>query len=467
MKLDFLINFASKVKDKKKLIESSLSKTALAQELIETKQEIDKIYQDNKHNILPYINFAKSCIMDATLLPTEEVRIIDYIDLSLKIKENYNEYLTGGKFINFFPKDIWTAHFSMNLSKEIYNLINKNYKSHCKLLASDSEGGNNYYTVDFENYFKDSATDSEHIKFAFIENPKEGGLISFFIEKNNIENSLKLIKKLFFENFNSNKIIVSFKNKKISFEEDKLNKDFIMFQKCQSYIDDINKFLSKNHNRSILFYGPPGSGKSNIIAGIISTNSLSTIKFTNLNLIDSNSLIEIIKILTPDCIVLEDLDHAQHNQLNLLLEKIEQLTSNVKLILGSANQVSLLDNALIRPGRFDQAIEINRLDDEVIMNLVHNDQELFELTKSFPVAYIKELMKRVDVLGKEEALASMQDIQIRVQNLNNNNYSLHKDKNKTSYALSSATDHQSPYDEEEEEEELENELYDDEGLPYA
>lgn len=429
MKLNFLIDFATKAKEKKKVLEDKITQTKFAQEVKETKQEIDKIYQDNKHNILPYINFTKACIMDATCLPTkEEVRIIDYVDLTLKIKENYNEYLSGGKFTNFFPKEIWIAHISLALAKEIHSFIMKNYKSHCKLLATDPEGGNNYYSVEFKNDFKESETDAEQIKFAYIENNKEGGLISFFLEKNNIEHSLKLIKKIFFENFNSNKIIVSVKNKKICFEEDRLHKDFIMFKKCQQYIDDINKFLAKNHNRSILFYGPPGSGKSNIIAGIISTNSLSTLKFTNINLIDSNSLVEIIKILTPDCIVLEDLDHAQHNQLNVLLEKIEQFTSNVKLILGSANQVSSLDNALIRPGRFDQAVEINRLDDEVITNLVRNDQELFELTKNFPVAYIKELMKRIDVLGKEQALATMDDIKVRVDNLAVNNYSLNKVK---------------------------------------
>lgn len=445
MKLGFLKDALFKVKETKEALEAKVSETFLAKEVKEAKEDFDKIYQDNKHIFLPYVNFSKACIMDATCLPTkDEVRIIDYVDLGLKIKENYNEYLSGGKFTNFFPKEVWQSYFSLNFAKEIHALIAANYKAHCKLLATDSEGGNTYYTAEFKS-------EAGIVRFAFIENGKEGGLISFFLEKNNIDESLNLIKKIFFEKFESNKIIISVKNKKVCLEEDRLNKDFIMFNKCQTYIDDINKFLSKNHNRSILFYGPPGSGKSNIIAGIISTNSLSTLKFTNINLIDSNTLIEIIKVLRPDCIVLEDLDHAKNNELNILLEKLEQFTSNVKLILGSANQASNLDNALVRPGRFDKAIEINRLDDEVIMNLVHNDKELFELTKNFPVAYIKELMKRVDVLGKKEALETMDDILIRVQNLSSANYSLVKSPGATTPIIANeASLYPDDYDDEEE-----------------
>ncbi len=420
MKLNFITKALASAKNKKKFFSEKFEDTKIAKEIKETKSEIDKIYEDNKHDIMPYVNFVKACVTDATCLPTEEVRYIDYVDLVLKVKENYNEYLLGGKFVDFFSKTKWQSYLSAVISKEVYQIIMANYKSHCKLLASDSETNNCYYIAEFKG------EDEKPVNFAFIENKGESGLISFYLERDNIKASLKLIKKIFFERFNNNKIIISMKDKKISFDEDKLNKDFIMFRRCEEYIADINKFLGKDHNRSILFYGPPGSGKSNIIAGIISTNSLSTLKFANIDSLDSNTIVEIIKILSPDCIVLEDLDHAKHDQLNTLLEKLEQFTANVKLILGSANQVSNLDNALIRPGRFDQAIEVKSLDAEVIMNLVNDDKELFELTKDFPVAYIKELMKRVEVLGKEVALKSIDDIIVRVDNLGMSNYSLKK-----------------------------------------
>lgn len=420
MKLTIIAKALEAVKNQKRSLSEKFEATKVAKEIAETRAEIDKIYEDNKHEIMPYVNFVKACVTDATCLPTEEVRYIDYVDLALKVKENYNEYLLGGKYVDFFSKTKWQSYLSAIIAKEVYNIIVTNYKSHTKLLASDSETNNCYYMAEFKD------ENDEPINFAYIENKGESGLISFYLERDNIENSLKLIKKIFFERFNNNKIIVSLKDKKIRFDEDKLNKDFIMFRRCEEYIADINKFLDKNHNRSILFYGPPGSGKSNIIAGIISKNALSTLKFANIDSLESNTIVEIIKIFSPDCIVLEDLDHAKHDQLNTLLEKLEQFTMNVKLILGSANQVSNLDNALIRPGRFDQAIEVKSLDAEVIMSLVKEDKELFELTKDFPVAYIKELMKRVEVLGKPLALKSMDDIIIRVENLGMSNYSLKK-----------------------------------------
>jgi hypothetical protein len=54
---------------------------------------------------MPYVNFVKACVTDATCLPTEEVRYIDYVDLVLKVKENYNEDLLGGKFVDFFSNN--------------------------------------------------------------------------------------------------------------------------------------------------------------------------------------------------------------------------------------------------------------------------------------------------------------------------------------------------------------------------
>lgn len=447
MKLTFITKALESFKNQKKSLSDKFETTKVSKEISETKSEIDKIYEDNKHEIMPYVNFVKACVTDATCLPTEEVRYIDYIDLVLKVKENYNEYLLGGKYVDFFSKTKWQSYLSTVIAKEVYSIIITNYKSNTKLLASDSETNNCYYMAEF------AGEDGKPINFAFIENKSENGLISFYLERDNIENSLKLIKKIFFERFNNNKIVVSIKDKKIKFDEDRLNKDFIMFRRCEEYIADINKFLSKNHNRSILFYGPPGSGKSNIIAGIISTNSLSTLKFANIDSLDSNTIVEIIKIFSPDCIVLEDLDHAKHEQLNTLLEKLEQFTMNVKLILGSANQVSNLDNALIRPGRFDQAIEVKSLDAEVIMSLVNEDKELFELTKDFPVAYIKELMKRVEVLGKDVALKSIDDIIIRVQNLGLSNYSLKKSGNDVPTALAlTSIDYAENYDDEDDEE---------------
>jgi SpoVK/Ycf46/Vps4 family AAA+-type ATPase len=133
---------------------------------------------------------------------------------------------------------------------------------------------------------------------------------------------------------------------------------------------------------------------------------------------------EIIKVVGPDCIILEDIDHLGHEEIVDLLDKIEDFNHENKLVFATANRVSRLDNALLRPGRFDEAIEIKNIDEEVLLKLVQGDSEIFEIVKNFPVAFAVELMKRVKILGKEEALQNIQDLQDRVDNFSLVNYEL-------------------------------------------
>lgn len=166
------------------------------------------------------------------------------------------------------------------------------------------------------------------------------------------------------------------------------------------------------------------SGKSNLVKGISFCLGSKSIRFTELENLNNSFVAEMLRALNPDAIILEDIDHNSNEDINDLLDKLEDVNNQKRLIFATANEVSKLDNALLRPGRFDEVMEINKLDEEILKALVNDDAELLEITRNFPVAFTVELLKRIKVLGKEKALANMDDITARIENLEHVNYEL-------------------------------------------
>lgn len=193
--------------------------------------------------------------------------------------------------------------------------------------------------------------------------------------------------------------------------------NFITSKKATEFSIHLDKFLKKGYSRSILFYGPPGTGKSNAVRNIASNLGTTTLR---LNFSDISSvkpfLIEFLSIVKPDVIILEDIDHGDSSGERVLL-LLELMNKNCKLLLATANDVSKLNDAIVRPERFDELHEIRTMDEEVLMGIVRGDAEIFNIVKDFPIVSTIELMKRVDVLGKEEALKSINDITQRLKNI--------------------------------------------------
>lgn len=383
---------------------------------------VKETYYKHSDVIYPWTSFTRNCIADASMIK-EDPRIWDYLDFAFRIKDNYEDSFSYNKSttFNFNTEDGWEVIFNKLFASTIVGLIKLHRSDHVRLYKkADDRDGHSAYILDMEG-----------LKFGWIETGTD--FVSFWryndpdSTKEVIEEKTKVaIKALFRQAFPGGKIVVSMKDETLLFEEDKRQADFIKFKKCTDLVTYINKYWDKEENRSIIFYGPPGSGKSNLIKGILQELHARTLKFENFHQINMNSLTEIITYCDADAIVFEDIDHARSDLTDFLLAQVEELSQSCRLILASANVVSNLDNALLRPGRFDEAVEIKRLDNEVIMSLVGGDKDIFEKTKNFPVAYIKELMKRVKVLGRDEALKTIKDLEARVDNLLTSNYSLKK-----------------------------------------
>jgi cytidylate kinase len=194
----------------------------------------------------------------------------------------------------------------------------------------------------------------------------------------------------------------------------------------EKLVKECRSYLESDINRSILFCGPPGSGKSHLIKKICHQLGLKSLKLS-IRELKSEYAMDIINLLKPAVLVIDDIDHGIEKDqagLDKILNVLEDNKLQTKLVLASANVAVKLDPALQRPGRFDEVIEINFLDRETHRKLVNNDDDLYKFTANFPAAYVVEFMKRVKIKGKDQALQDSEDLLLRVGNFKNYNYEL-------------------------------------------
>lgn len=372
-----------------------------------------KLYWRSKQDIIyPWYSFGRDVINAANNLP-EEPRFYNYLHLAWDIKDCYEDTFVGAGMDEVVcgNGEIGLINYTQ-LATLVRDLLFL-YKPDCISLVDDDE--------ECQAYCAKVIGDK---KLTWIESEKKANCL-YCLPEHRVE-ILSEIHRLIYQRFPGGKITINGGN--FALEEDHTQDKFISFKKCVEMKEYINKYMDKGINRSILFYGPPGSGKSNLIKGIVSELQAKTIKFTDLEKVEVNFIIEAIKCLGPDCIIFEDIDHLGYGAMQLLLEKIEHLNDNIKLLMASANYINELDSALLRPGRFDELIEIKNLDREVLIRLIsgdgEDDVELYEMVKDMPVASVKEVLKRIEVLGREEALKSIGDIKARLRSLDEDDFRL-------------------------------------------
>jgi hypothetical protein len=163
--------------------------------------------------------------------------------------------------------------------------------------------------------------------------------------------------------------------------------------RSEQFIADIQKCLDKGMSRSYMFYGLPGTGKTTLSQTIIDHFKFRTLKIRPKDTLKLAYFIEVLDFLKIDAIILDDFDQIEMS--DDLLEFLEIVNNKVKITIGIANLLEGFDPAVLRPGRFDEVIKIEELEETAIKEVLGElTESCFDRVKTWPIAYIKELVKQ-------------------------------------------------------------------------
>lgn len=190
-------------------------------------------------------------------------------------------------------------------------------------------------------------------------------------------------------------------------------------QETIGFINDSLKYkkMGAKIPKGIMFYGPPGTGKT-LLAKAVAGETNSTFfyasgsefveKYVGVGAKRVRTLFEKAKKDAPSIIFIDEIDaigtkrnsesnNEKDQTLNQLLVELDGFNSNeTVIVIGATNRLDLLDEALLRPGRFDRHIHIgnpNMNAREKILEVHTNDKPLCKKLQ------IKELAKKTTGLS--------------------------------------------------------------------
>ena len=187
--------------------------------------------------------------------------------------------------------------------------------------------------------------------------------------------------------------------------------------------------------KGVLLVGPPGTGKTLMAKAVANATQATFIRLVGSELVQKyigegarlvRELFELAKEKAPSIVFIDELDSVGAKRLDVstsgdrevqrtlmqLLSELDGFTpmSNVKII-GATNRPDILDDALLRPGRFDRIVEIGLPDEsgraEIFkihlsyMNVADdvNTVKLAELTDGASGAEIKSICTEAGMLA--------------------------------------------------------------------
>lgn len=203
--------------------------------------------------------------------------------------------------------------------------------------------------------------------------------------------------------------------------------------------------LGQSTKKGLLFYGPPGNGKTHTIRYLISQlKGHTTLLITAEQVAQLTEYMALARLLQPTIVILEDVDliarereqsggPCQESLLNKLLNEMDGLKEDTETIfLLTTNRPEQLEDALAsRPGRVDQVIEFPYPDSAGCKKLVElysksvsvSDEVVDTIvcrTGGVSAAFIKELIRRAlqcHLANGDDKIIELQDVEHALEEL--------------------------------------------------
>lgn len=314
----------------------------------------------------------------------------------------------------YFDNSSWVEPYRYNFSNIIMHVISKYPFVSLKTAVEGT----------YIRFF-----DVENIKIGTIYNSKESCVDNIYVESKNLDNAKLIIKKLLWQHFKNKPLVLkqdkSFEsmiksgnsdNSKVVLEIDEVF-DSLPSEKATEYSTYLKKCFNAGVSRSVMLYGPPGTGKSTMARALVNNLNLRSfrIRIEDISNLNNSTLFEAINIFEPQAVILDDFDRADSQA--SLLETLEFFQRHVKLVVATVNNKNNLDEALLRPGRFDELIFVDKMDESVVKLILGEFKDGYEDVKDWPVAFIQEYVKRRKFMSPNDVKKSMEELAKRIKRL--------------------------------------------------
>jgi len=200
------------------------------------------------------------------------------------------------------------------------------------------------------------------------------------------------------------------------------------------------KRLGIRPSRGILLYGPPGNGKTLLAKAVAKESEANFIQIKGPSLLSMwvgkseegvRKIFERARQVAPCVIFFDEIDSLAGKRgqdagtkvtervLNQLLAEMDGLEDlNDILIIGATNRPDMLDNALLRPGRFDKILLVNAPEEKGRLNVfkIHTEkmplskdvklEALAKVTDGYTGADIEGLVREAAMIALREDITS-------------------------------------------------------------